>query len=548
MSRADRKPASGARGPTSGAAQEPEAHNVHGTEPWWLKGLLSAGAGYVFSLLLSAVLVILALARFEPVLALERAGIDMAMRIYVAFPSLLGNVPRVVPQAYAFIDIDEAGCRAFRRAAPDDCGATTAAAPAAVAAIVDALRGSAAKVVVLDVATPLDGADRKALVKALTGASTPWFIAPIDGRPSGDLGSLKSDPATDLIAGRAAGRVWLAAMTTFSDPSASDGVVRHYPPSVRIDGPAGRRTWLPTAPFLAAALAADPRNAATILCHLYAGGGPCMSGSAPSAVILIGERRYSLAGGGDVIRLARAGALDRISYSLPPIDAGSESKTADRFRGLYDRFALSDFDLSGGVVHLPPHILDGRIVVIGTSQAAGHDWHSTPLGAMPGSEIILNAARGFIELAPAEQTDQGGSLGDRTAAGWSSLLEKVWSATWVGTVTFLPAWLAIAWIGERTRERARLMRFAGGLLCVIAFMAAFFGSFGLEVYGHSSVLRSELQEGRTVDVLTPIFGLGLEGYADASKAVVTLIESGLAGLIGQALLHWPRKRKPSGKV
>ena len=518
-------------------AQEPE--------PWWIRGLLSGLGGYVFSLILSAVLVALAVARFEPVMALERTGIDMAMKVYVAFPTLLGNVPRTPSQSYAFIDIDEGACRAFTPASPDDCGATKAIAPAAAAALVDALRGSGAKVVVLDIVTPQDATDRRILTNALTGPSTPWLIAAIDSGPGAHGGEIRSDPSADLVPGRVKARAWLAAMTTFSDPTAPDGLVRHYPPSVRVRGPKGETSWLPTAPFLAAALAAKSRNGEGARCLFYGGTGrPCPA----SPTIAIGERRFSMTAGGETIRLDRAGVLDRISYSLPSLDADSDEGVADQFRGLYDRYVMSNFDLSGGVVHLPPSLLDGRIVVIGTTQPAGHDWHSTPLGSMPGSEIMLNAARGFAEFAPSQQSDPNLPLAERISAGWQDFLEKLWPTTWMAVITFMPAWIVIAFVSDRTHHHRHVhMRLGGTVICVSVFMAALFACLGLEVFGHSSVLRAELREGRTVDLISPIFGLGMEGYADASKAVANQIEAGLAILLAQGLAFWPRARMLFGK-
>ncbi len=518
----------------------------HHEKPWWAEGLLCAAGGYVFSVLLSAVLVTLAVTRFEPVMALERAGIDLAMKVYVSFPTLLGNVPRSPRLTYAFVDIDEAACRAFSAAAPDACGATKAAPAAAVAAVVDALRASDAKVVIVDVAAPEEPQERQRLTAALTGPSAPWIVASIESRPTANAGEVRADPTKELVAGRSKGRLLLAALTTFSDPSASDGLVRHYPPAVRVLGPGGAEAWLPTAPFLAAALASDGRNAAVIGCMFY--GAPVQT-CGGRQVLQLGERRFSLAGGHGAIKLARAGVLDRIFYSLPPIDAAdADSRTADRYRGLYDRFAVSDFDLSGGKVHMPPHLFDGRVVVVGTSQAAGHDWHTTPVGAMPGSEIVLNATRGFVEFAPAEQGGSDRSLNDRAAEGWSTFVQKLWSTTWMAVATFLPAWLLIAFTVSRTRHKRWPVALAGGVLCAVAFLGALSLSFGLEVFEHSAHLRAEVSEGHTVDLLSPIFGLGLEGYAEASKAVALHIEGGVAALAAFALELIGRKVKTIGRV
>ncbi|MFM0741853.1 CHASE2 domain-containing protein [Paraburkholderia xenovorans] len=49
--------------------------------------------------------------------------------------------------------------------------------------------------------------------------------------------------------------------------------------------------------------------------------------------------------------------------------------------------------------HVPAN-LSGRIVVIGQSSDSARDWHSTPLGAMPGSMIIANALQSLLTFGP----------------------------------------------------------------------------------------------------------------------------------------------------
>ena len=84
---------------------------------------------------------------------------------------------------------------------------------------------------------------------------------------------------------------------------------------------------------------------------------------------------------------------ERIIYSLPwPPESGPT-----RMVLLADGSAVPALvripagQVTEGADTIDPRLLDGRIVVIGGSYAASRDWYSTPLGRMPGMNIVVNA-------------------------------------------------------------------------------------------------------------------------------------------------------------
>lgn len=93
---------------------------------------------------------------------------------------------------------------------------------------------------------------------------------------------------------------------------------------------------------------------------------------------------------GHQLRAGHEQLPERIIYSLPwPPEAGptrmvrlADGSTVPML------LRLSAAGVAGGVDR---RLLDGRIVVIGGSYAASRDWYTTPLGRMPGMQVIINA-------------------------------------------------------------------------------------------------------------------------------------------------------------
>lgn len=510
---------------TSEAHGHGQPEETHG--PWWRHGLLSAGAGLVFAALLTLALVVLDAARFAPASAVERAGVDASMRVYAAFPRLLGNVGAESPRSYLFLDVDAAACRRATGAAAGACGSREPLPPGLVARLIAAVAEApdGPRVVIVDVKPPARPSDRDAWRRAIDSPAGPWIVYPVESRPGDEPGGIRLDPAGRPPWTRAGSRAREAAVETFTDPEAGDGVVRHYPLVVRVE-PGGR--LLPTMPLVAAALANGTRdqgaaNARALDCLFRQPSSAACRGR--SMAIRLGPRLYGSASDPAVapgLVLSADAPPHRVFYSLPSLALDQDSGVADDYRGFLDRYPVSMLMRQDGAIRIPPGLLRDAVVIIGTSEAAGRDWHATPLGAMTGSEVVLNATRAVADFAPMVEPGrpEGGLLSSEI---WNDLLERLGPVMLVGVLALGPAWLAIAFVGSRTRTASAWLRAVAGLACCGLFAGGLALALGVELWLHAAALREATESGRPVDLLTPVLGLGLEGYADASVFVLGAI-------------------------
>lgn len=462
-------------------------------------------------MLLSAIISLGLAFRSPPLVVLERFGVDLSMRAYVAFAPWLDPAFREPsPTSYAFVDIDTAACEAFNDGPALDCRVRNPASPALIADFARALRQTGAKVAIIDVEPPADRAQRLRLETSLASDAGPWIIAPTPGRPNFSVSAvdLLLDSTAEAPVQLARGRLRLAPTATTSDVEAEDGIIRHFPMLAQVEDPlAGGVRWLPTAPYLAAALA-DPQKGPAIDCRFY---GRCQAGGPAATPAQVRE-----------LALGQDRALrNRIIYTLPTlaVETGrrAEFLTA-RYLGQYDRYVASRL-LVDGRFDIPPGLLDGRIVILGSSAPQAYDWHPTPIGAMAGPEIVLNASRAFAAFAPLEEIGAQASAWRKLQRAGSTFIAKTLSAA-KGAVLMTFVWLGIFWLMARHAGRRRLVRVIGGL----GFVAGLGLMILLEMVDAYSSLRASGQLGQATDVLTPLIALGLEGFAEISKACVNVME------------------------
>jgi len=319
-----------------------------------------------------------------PLPLIERLGIDYGMWLSTDVGSYLSLTPRhnETGTRYAFVDVDEHACQLFADHAPtaegDACRTGKPIPQGLIADFVRAARTAAAAVLIVDVAPPEDKVQRERLRDLLVngGSDGPWIIAPVFARPNGldaDGPSLNGDRALDIVASRAEGRLRLASFAAMADPEADDDTVRGFPEQSRwAASRSGETCWIPSAPYLAAQLAADPHSASLAERSLY--GVPCVTDP----------------------KKADMSSRSRLLFSLPGLSAVAPrhaERLAAAYRHIYTRYRASDLidaDCTGRTPNTPAPCpgfyaealseLRDRIVVLGTSEAVALDRHQTPIG------------------------------------------------------------------------------------------------------------------------------------------------------------------------
>ena len=510
-------------------------------ERWWVKALTAALAGLLFSLVLSAFLSLGAAFRVAPLVAIERAGIDFGMLAHTAFAGR--PEPAATTARYVFVDVDRAACEVFsdRR---QDCATGRPVPARLITAFAAAARGSGAAVVLIDVKAPDDPEDRRRLAEALAAPDGPWMIASLGIRPRLSVQQMELTVESDTLLGPSdqaplrSGRLLLAPFVTATDSFAADGVIRHYPVLQRVYGLGEDRApdWLPSAPFLASRLA-RPETAADVVCRYYRSAGD-RCGSAVEA------------GGDAAIRFGERTELrNRIFYSLPSLaaaDPGQQAVYRDRYLGYYDRVEASAL-IEGRDFSWPPDLMQGAVVILGSSAPEGHDWHVTPLGPMTGPEILFNAIRAFSDYAPlSEPSATAGTLERLAAAGRGFSLKLGTMMT--GTVIMLAGWFAIFWLGDCWTAAPLWLRRTG---CVIVFFATLALTAFIELFSGISALERNAEIAEATDLLTPLLALGLEGFAEAARWFAQASEAVVAwGLVqGMSVVRSLKsKRSPADDV
>jgi len=507
-------------------------------EPWWNKALVAALAGLLFSLTMSAIFSLGSAFRVAPLVAVERAGIDFGMLAYTAFTGR--PKPSAAEPHYVFVDVDRAACEAFSDP-PEACAGGRPVPPALTIAFANAARSSGAAVVLVDVRAPDDQGERQRLSEALVSDEGPWVIASLSVRPrrSGRQMEVVAEPETLLGPSRQgelrSGRLILAPFVTTTDAFAADGTIRHYPLLERVEGigPDATARWLPSAPFLAASLT-EVGSAQAVLCRYYG------DASAPCATL---DREDAAA-----IRLGeRTDLRNRIFYSLPSLAAADEGQRAtyrERYLGFYDRIDASTL-MEGKAFSWPPELMQGAIVVLGTSVPEGHDWHVSPLGPMAGPEILINTIRAFSEFSPLSEPAATASASERFGSAWRSFAIKV-GAMSTGTLIMLVGWFAIFWVGDCWTKTPVWIRKA---VCVFLFLLILVVTGMVELITGISSLERNAQVADATDLLTPLLSLGLEGFAEAARSFAQASETLVAWALARGLSLARRlKRSPSNEV
>lgn len=237
------------------------------------------------------------------------------------------------------------------------------------------------------------------------------------------------------------GRLRQASFLSTLDADVKDATLRGFPVAVKAysfdEEPENQ--LLPSAPFLAALIAESP-NGLALADRLFYGAKAQFTSDQRDALLaeqsvlsraipaartaktspletpndeaLLQNLQKNLAQDGTVQRQV----FSFYSLSMPEAEQQTEAARERQVRlerfyyggglasqGLkYERLRLKDFQSDdGGIESLFQRIdFAGKVIVIGTSAFETHDWHRTPLGDMPGAEILINSARAFLHFEP----------------------------------------------------------------------------------------------------------------------------------------------------
>jgi hypothetical protein len=443
-----------------------------------------------------------------PFSALERAGGDLGARML-----WVGGFDENLSPGYIFVDVDEEACVAHPPPDPGDCRTGKPISAALIARFVRDIRSQGAQIVIVDV-SPFEREDDRALLReALVAPDGPWIIFPQDGRPIGPSGAMRWDPATDLVPQGAAGRLRLASFVALTDADAGDALVRRYASSTPFFTDGGARRIVPSAPALAAMLL-EPADAQQADCMYYrhCSGIPPTAREGPPAEIV-----YSLP------------SLAMLDADAPELDDAARSRAIrieTHFASLgYSRLIASKLLKAGNGQFAFNGQATGKVVVFGSSMPSAMDMHATPLGPMTGSEVVINAVRAFSRRQAPPATFEA-----QAPPGWAREFVVKAGAAVRGGLAMLPFWFGIHWVLRPPRRRGRrsrtsvVIRHAGAAAIFVLGLGV---SLLVALSDAAEELRHSMALGRTVDVLTPVLLLGLEGYVEALKALLALIEMAL---------------------
>jgi hypothetical protein len=505
------------------------------------KATLSTAAGFIIAIIFSAAIAFgppwsgTLAALLHPI---EQAGTDAGMVIFARSfaqrrPALdfdrriAGPEPR-----YVFVDIDQGSCEHYRGPNAQDCLGAHPAPFDLVWDIVVAVLEGAPRVVVIDTPVPADTDLRSLRLKA-GAAGTPIVVA-VPVRPAGeslsgylDRSSISLDDiehAGNAVAGAAVAQI------TKED---RDGKLRAYPPAVSILDRAGAPIAVPTLPFAAAILAIAPHSGVALLRRAFPANASHTRHEGDAAAAKLIER-FSIPPQSIIVPQRYDNSL-RTLYSLEPLSLSEPQ--GQRYDNFYLHLPIKEHVAERKITELDPSAIADAVVVVGTSDPAGRDWHDTPLGQMAGAELIINAIRAYVSFKPlSDSAEPFGRFWHKVAiAGEAALVFWVGWALIFALLQYGPrAWQRLCRLASLGHAGRRVCRRAGdavvSILVVFVFImttcVACLWIIDLEV-GTTAIA---LPQGRPVDVVTPLLALTLEGLVEAIAVVLAFAHRALETL------------------
>lgn len=517
----------------------------------------------------------------RPVRMLETWGQDLGMSIF-SDPLILQRTKyRATKVPFVFLDVDRKACRRFvgTISAEKDCLDLSAPPADFLHALIDTASAGGPAAIILDFPLPWTEGDPKGatFVMEIDRKRGPRVIVPANLRPEASVGRaiLVDRHRSELR--QAAGRVFLAAFVVWTGAASPDNTVRGYAPvlNVRTGNDDGEYFYLPSAPFLAALLASGDggAQAANAIFYRLGSAARCPAKDNPAMDFLrrTAKELLQLCEGPKRLEesVIRRFVRDRLVFSvrslsvpghvrLPP-DLEPDLALRERvYHGfgtaehgmLYKYYRVSDLMDTANTETMKPTMdnvpLKDAIVLIGSSSPEAMDWHTTPIGRMTGTEVIINAARAFTDFDPLPTE----------SSKLSKLLHKL-GLTAVASAVLFPFLFLSELVVPRRRHGAALtatptlgelvVSIVPGLTAAVILMWGLAAATVAVLW----VLYLELdwlQGPYAIDFLIPVIAVAFEGVVELSRSFMRFMENfilAISGLIAgkvRSLRQYNRER------
>lgn len=173
-------------------------------------------------------------------------------------------------------------------------------------------------------------------------------------------------------------------------------------------------------------------------------------------------------------------------------------------------------------------LFKNKIIVLGSGQAQAMDKVHTPIGAMSGSELIVNAIRAFLEFSPLEKP---------------SFIAMIWEklkGIMIAIGPIVVAWFiifasgpAVRWIRLQLLCKSRRAKWRGFKRCrwnmfyllrALLVVMVFVGGLYAALFLVDDYLWDQLEQGKAVDLLYPVIALGIQGYTVGARVLLTIFQ------------------------
>jgi len=476
----------------------------------WLTGIL-------FAVLLASAMAFMVHAPFFGwvLRMVEAQGIDTSMVLgSPSFTEAVGDEKVMGRNNFVFVDIDAEACHAV---APNDplCFSRSPAVAEAASRVVRAVLTAKPKLVIID--TPLSessspaGADED--LEAMHDAVKSSAIPVLAVLPAEKIDAQQLMASPQLIPVPLRDNVIKFAPAFLKRGRDGSEVARVYPKAFPVITN-GHCQLQATLPFQAAQIL---RNAP------FAQDAACPS--------LLKESSHPL---------GEHEEEDRFLFTLPSVPARGGLANVDRrdrahlerrirtYSGLYDHFLateLMDVGAPTPALKRLANRIEGRTVIISSSTSLANDLHQTPFGPMSGAEVILNATRSFAADLDLKEP---------------SLFEKIGKEA---IIAFLisPAFFLFWWLENLTEARIRSvptgkevrgLKLQLHVMCLRSLIVVMFaGTIALAVailmFINAVFVHQGVTLHKSIDVLTPLLSLSLEGFAEGSLFIISALHGGV---------------------